>query len=87
MLHCRYLSGIVFGGAGMPKPVPVQDNSRWAPSQLFTVRVWCEDLGNGCFEWRGKVQHVTSGEVRYFRDWPALIASMQEMLGYDSDHS
>ncbi len=71
----------------MPKPLRVQDKNGLARSQLFTVRVWREDLGNGCAEWRGKVQHVTSGEVRYFRDWPALIACMQEMLGYGSDSS
>ncbi len=71
----------------MPKPLPVQDKSGLARSELFSVRVWREDLGNGRFEWRGKVQHVTSGEVRYFRDWPALIACLQEMLGDDSDHS
>lgn len=49
-------------------------------SHLFTVRVWREDLGQGRSEWRGKVQHVLSGEVRYFRDWATLIAALQEML-------
>ena len=43
-------------------------------SHLFTVRLWVEELGNGKSDWRGKVQHVTSGEVRYFREWPTLIA-------------
>ena len=43
-------------------------------SHLFTVRLWVEELGNGKSEWRGKVQHVTSGEVRYFREWTTLIA-------------
>ncbi len=50
-------------------------------SQLFTVRVWREDLGEGCSEWRGKIQHVTSGEAHYFRDWPGLVTCMQEMIG------
>lgn len=49
-------------------------------SQFFTVRVWLEDLGNGRSEWRGKVQHVLSGEARYFRDWATLIAELEEML-------
>jgi hypothetical protein len=49
-------------------------------AQLFTVRVWLEDRGDGRSEWRGKVQHVLSGEARYFRDWAALIAALQEML-------
>ena len=49
-------------------------------SHLFTVRLWAEDLGDGQIEWRGKLQHVTSGQARYFRDWPVLIALLQAML-------
>ncbi|HEU5103409.1 MAG TPA: hypothetical protein VFU22_30520 [Roseiflexaceae bacterium] len=49
-------------------------------SQLFTVRLWGEDLGDGRTEWRGKVQHVLSGEAHYFREWPALIAWLIAML-------
>jgi hypothetical protein len=41
-------------------------------SHLFTVRLWQEELGN--------VQHVSSGEVRYFRDWPTLITFLQALL-------
>jgi hypothetical protein len=37
-------------------------------SHLFMLRIWLEDLGNGLTERRGKVQHVDSGEVRYFHD-------------------
>ena len=47
---------------------------------LFMVRVWAEDIGNGQIEWRGKVQHVTSGETRYFRDWSALMNFLQAAL-------
>jgi hypothetical protein len=49
-------------------------------SYLFTVRLWLEELGNGKSEWRGKVQQVTSGEVRYFRDWSTLIVFLQMLL-------
>lgn len=49
-------------------------------SDLFTVRLWQEELGNGQTEVRGKVQHVSSGEVRYFRDWPTLITFLQALL-------
>jgi len=49
-------------------------------SQLFTVRIWPEDLGDGRAEWRGRVQHVLSGEAHYFREWPALIAALNAML-------
>ena len=41
-------------------------------SHLFTVRVWKEEVGKGQFEWRGKVQLLNSGDVRYFREWAAL---------------
>jgi hypothetical protein len=64
----------------MPKN-PVQTKTELhLRSQLFTVRVWREDLGQGRTEWRGKVQHVTSGEARYFREWATLISALQEML-------
>ena len=49
-------------------------------SQLFTVRLWAEDMGHGQVEWRGKVQHVVSGKAHYFRDWHVLIALLQDML-------
>ncbi|MCI0396024.1 MAG: hypothetical protein L0332_25245 [Chloroflexi bacterium] len=49
-------------------------------SQLFTVRLWLEELGEGQVEWRGQVQHVLSGEVRYFHDWPALLTQLQALL-------
>jgi hypothetical protein len=49
-------------------------------TQLFTVRLWREDLGAGQTEWRGEVHDVLSGERRYFRDGPALLASLQALI-------
>ncbi len=49
-------------------------------THLFTVRMWAEALDRERAEWRGQVRHVTSGETRYFRDWPALLAFLREML-------
>lgn len=49
-------------------------------SHLFTVRIWEEQVGNDQTEWRGKVQLVTSGEVRYFRQWAALVPLLVTML-------
>jgi len=49
-------------------------------SHLFTVRLWLEPLGNGQTEWRGKVQHVPSGEAQYVRDWPELQAFLERRL-------
>lgn len=71
----------------MPKPPPVQDDREPVHAQLFMLRMWPEDLGEGQSEWRGKVQHVTSGEAHYFRDWPALVACLQEMLSAKPDQT
>ena len=56
-------------------------------SHLFTVRVWEERVGNGQTEWRGKVQLVTSGEVRYFRQWAALVPLLVTMLSESQPES
>lgn len=49
-------------------------------SHLFTVRLWLEELGDGQTEWRGQVQHVLSGERRYFRDWATLVECVVALL-------
>ena len=49
-------------------------------SHLFTIRVWEEQIGADQTEWRGKVQLLTNGEVRYFRDWAALVPLLLTML-------
>jgi hypothetical protein len=49
-------------------------------SQLFMLRLWPEELGSGQIDWRGRVQHVNSGETRYFRDWPTLLAFLEGLL-------
>ena len=56
-------------------------------SQLFTLRVWQEALGEGRSEWRGKIQHVQSGEVFYFREWSSLAALLEKMLVEVETHS
>lgn len=49
-------------------------------SQLFTLRVWPEELGDGRVEWRGRVQRVVSGEGVYFHDWEAMMAFLLKTL-------
>lgn len=49
-------------------------------SQLFLLRLWVEEAGQDGDEWRGKVQHVVSGEAHLFRDWPMLIDLLLTML-------
>lgn len=58
-----------------------KDRSRRCPrSHLFTIRMWKEEIATEQSEWRGKVQLVTSGEVRYFREWSALVPLLLTML-------
>jgi hypothetical protein len=49
-------------------------------SHLFTVRLWSEVLGDGRTEWRGQVQHVTSQERCYFREWTTLESFLERKL-------
>lgn len=49
-------------------------------SHLFTVRVWEEEIDRGQTEWRGKIQLMSSGDVRYFRHWVALVPLLVSML-------
>ena len=58
----------------------MDDTRRQPPSHLFTLRVLQTDSGEGQREWRGKLQCVESGEIRYFRDWTALVRYLDEML-------
>jgi len=55
-------------------------HNRERRSELFTVRLWQEELEDNQFEWRGKVQHVQKGEAFYFREWSMLVAALLKML-------
>jgi hypothetical protein len=59
----------------------MDENQKPSHTHLFRVRLWVEDLGNGRFEWRGKVHHVLSGQERYFRTWKELQEHMENALG------
>jgi len=49
-------------------------------SQLFTLRVWQEALGDNRFEIRGTLKHILSGETHHFRGWPALARQIEMFL-------
>lgn len=44
------------------------------------MHIWLENLGESKTEYRGKVQHVLSGEVRYFHDWSMLENHLLDIL-------
>jgi hypothetical protein len=64
----------------MPERLSAPGTHELAHSHLFVLHLWQEDLGEGQVEWRGKVQHMASGDAYYFRDWQTLIVRLQEML-------
>lgn len=49
-------------------------------SHLFTLRVWPELTEDGQVRWRGKLRHIPSDTVHYFRDWAALTPLLLSIL-------
>ena len=41
------------------------------------MRLWVEPVAVDRTEVRGRVQHVLTGEARYFRTWPELLAFVE----------
>ncbi len=54
-------------------------------SQMFTLRVWVEDVGNGRIEYRGTIKHILTGETHHFRDYPTLIHHLEAAFA-QNDH-
>lgn len=54
-------------------------------SHLFTLRVWIEDLGENKSELRGRIQHVLTGQSRYFRDWSSVRDFLLALLDMPID--
>jgi hypothetical protein len=54
----------------------------------FIVRIWREtaELPTSACEWRGSIEHVSSGQRGFFRDLPAILEYMKphlQQLGID----
>jgi len=60
-------------------------HKREVRSNLFTLRVWLEQVDDGREEWRGRVQHVVSGETIFFRDWDTLLAFLRGEVRLSQD--
>jgi hypothetical protein len=54
-------------------------------SHLLLLRVWADDRSSpqAQGEWKGRLQHVLSGEARTFRACPQLIDLVLELLATD----
>ena len=70
---------VVAKGAATEEPIQTGEVPSHQ-SQLFMVRMWPEPLDGGQVEWRGRVDHVASGEGYPFRDWARLIVCLEKML-------
>jgi hypothetical protein len=57
-----------------------RESSSFPPIYLFTVRVWAEKLGQGKWEWRGKLLDVSNGEERYFQNLANLAEHISKIV-------
>ena len=64
----------------------METGARKTHSDLFIVRVWPEHMSDGNTEWRGKVQHVVSGETLFFHDWDTMLAFLRRQATDDKGH-
>lgn len=55
-------------------------------SQLFTLRVWVEDVGNGRSEIRGILKHVLTGEIYHFRNGNTLSQLIESVITSPQEH-
>lgn len=55
-------------------------------SQLFALRVWVEDVGNGRSEIRGILKHVLTGEIYHFRNGNTLSQLIESVITPPQEH-
>ena len=57
-------------------------NSFQADTHVFIVRIWYErrEIAGAKPEWRGVIEHVSSGERRYMKDLEAISAFIAPYL-------
>jgi hypothetical protein len=49
-------------------------------AQMFTLQIWVTGQQENTFDWRGRIQHIQSGEVQYCRDWKGFVGYVEEMI-------
>ena len=57
--------------------------ARQSDSNSFVLRLWLEPAGEDSPEWRWQVQHVQSGEQRYFRSLTDILDFVAESTGLE----
>jgi len=71
--------------SGQEKKPQSEYGSPGVQAQTFTLRIWVTDQKDATLKWRGRIQHVQSGEVRYCRNWDTFTAYVEEVLRSSSD--
>jgi len=51
------------------------------PTATFIVRMWAEPINEDHNEWRGQVEHLQSGEKRYFQQLTIMLAFITSHIG------
>jgi hypothetical protein len=64
----------------MAEPPPV------SPVSTFVVRLWHEWTAEGP-HWRGRIEHLQSGESRAFLDWDGLLSFVHRFAALDGGAS
>ncbi|MDX1435674.1 MAG: hypothetical protein R3335_02610 [Anaerolineales bacterium] len=49
-------------------------------AHIFSLRLWQEAVDGGHHEWRGRVEHLSSGEFFYFRDGSPIVPLLVRLL-------
>jgi hypothetical protein len=47
-------------------------------SDLFAIRLWREESVED-EQWRGQLEHMASGQARYFHDWDTFVNGLNEL--------
>jgi hypothetical protein len=59
-------------------------------AHIFILKLWQEVLddeqNHKQTEWRGRIQDVHNGETHYFRDWPAIVKFISNILPELGNH-
>jgi len=59
----------------------MEAGGRRSSSHLFLVRLWAQPDLRGRPNWRGKLQHIPSGEAHSFEDWTSLVVFLLLLSG------
>ena len=51
------------------------------PTATFIVRMWAEPINEDHSEWRGQVEHLQSGEKRYFQQLDKMTEFVSSHIG------